>query len=59
MTSSFFFAFQTSLHMKGGERSMLFNIGVALIAYYLGKSNMSLDDFFEMLKKLLKLENGG
>lgn len=38
---------------------MLFNIGVALIAYYLGKSNMSLDDFFEMLKKLLKLEDGG
>ena len=38
---------------------MLFNIGVALIAYYLGKSNMSIEDFFEILKKLLKLEDGG
>lgn len=32
---------------------MLFKVMVVLVAYYLGKSNMSLDDFLEVIRRLL------
>lgn len=33
---------------------MLFKVILALTAYYLGRSNMGLEDFLEIIKRLLR-----
>lgn len=33
---------------------MVFKVVIALLAYYLGKSNMGLDDFLEIIRRLLR-----
>ncbi len=35
---------------------MLLKMAIALIAYYLGRSNMTLDDFLMMITWLVKLD---
>ena len=35
---------------------MLFKVMIALVAYYVGKSNLTIDDFLAIIGVLLKLD---
>ena len=37
---------------------MLFKIMIAMAAYYIGKSNIGLDEFMAIVAELLKLDDG-